>query len=114
MFADGADYFARADVVRGMSAEEMNVMFSGKVGVYDSLVSTSAMWDKGFSKSCEIVFCVPEGSEGASVMRISHYDTGEGETILNYGTRVKFIRAEKSDGHKSSSLRVFLEVIPPK
>lgn len=112
LFADGVSYSERSAIAGRMSADEMNAAFAGKVGAYDSMVSTSAMYGKGFSGDCEIIFCVPKGSEAASVMRISNFDTGEGETILNYGTKVRFVRAERSDGHKGSRIRVFLEVIP--
>ena len=44
-------------------------------------------------------------------MRISRFGKGEGETLLNAGTNVEFIKAEKSDGHKGSDVRIFLRIL---
>lgn len=111
LFIDGA-YADASAAVKAMSVDEINAAFTGKVGVYDSFVSTSAMYEKGFSGQMETIFCIPQGTEAASIMRISEYNTSEGETILQMGTKVRFVRAERSDGHMGSSIRVYLEVIP--
>lgn len=111
LFIDGA-YSDASAAAKAMSVDEMNAAFAGKVGTYNSFVSTSAMYEKGFGGALEVVYCVPKGSEGASIMRVSHFGTGEGETILNAGTKVRFARAERSDGHFGSRIRVYLEVIP--
>ena len=111
LFIDGA-YSDASATAKAMSVDEMNAAFAGKVGTYNSFVSTSAMYEKGFSNALEVVYCVPKGSEGASIMRISHFGISEGETILNVGTKVRFARAERSDGHFGSRIRVYLEVIP--
>lgn len=111
LFIDGA-YSDASAAAKAMSVDEMNAAFAGKIGTYNSFVSTSAMYEKGFSGALEVVYCVPKGSEGASIMRISNFGTGEGETILNAGTKVRFARAERSDGHFGSRIRVYLEVIP--
>lgn len=111
LFIDGA-YSDASAAAKAMSVDEMNAAFAGKVGTYNSFVSTSAMYEKGFSGALEVVYCVPKGSEGASIMRVSRFGTGEGETILNAGTKVRFARAERSDGHFGSRIRVYLEVVP--
>lgn len=96
----------------GMSVEELNQELSGVVGTYNGFTSTSSLWDRGFSGTIEIIFHAPPGTPASSIMGISHYGTGEGETLLNAGTMVRINSIEKSDGHKSSRIRVFMEIIP--
>ena len=86
-------------------------MFAGAVGQYGSFTSTSSIWDRGFSGDVEVVIYAPKGTSASSIMSISNFGTGEGETLLNAGTTVRCIKVEKSDGHKGSDIRVFLEVI---
>ena len=59
----------------------------------------------------EIIFNVPAGAQASSVMSVSQYGTAEGETLLNSGTMVRIDRVEKSDGHKASEIRIFMDVI---
>lgn len=110
-FMDG-DYKSNKRILEDKSIEELNSMFSGKVGVYHGFTSTSSIWDRGFSGDVECIIRAPKGTQGSSIMRISQYGTGEGETLLNAGTNVRIISVEKSDGHKGSNIRVYMEVIP--
>lgn len=99
----------------GKTADELNDMFSGAVGEYGSFTSTSSIWDMGFSGGVEVVMYAPKGTSASSIMSISQYGTGEGETLLNAGTKVKCIKIEKSeDGHFDSDIKVYLEIIPKK
>lgn len=95
-----------------MSAEELNNMFQGAIGEYAGFTSTSSLWNRGFSGDVEIVMRLPQGTEAQSIMRISRFGTGEGETLLDHGMRVKCLLIEKSDGHEGSQTRVFLDIIP--
>ena len=96
------------------TAEELNAMFAGATGQYNSFVSTSSIWDRGLSGDVEVIFYVPKGANGSSIMGISYYGVDEGEMLLNAGTTVKCVKIEKSDGHMNSNIRVFLEVITKK
>lgn len=99
----------------GKTADELNDMFSGAVGEYGSFTSTSSIWNRGFSGGVEVVMYAPKGTSASSIMSISKYGTGEGETLLNAGTKVKCIKIEKSeDGHFDSDIKVYLEIIPKK
>lgn len=93
-------------------AGELNKMFQGAMGEYAGFTSTSSQWNKGFSSDVECVIYAPKGTPAASIMGISNYGTAEGETLLNAGTKVVCEKIEKSDGHKSSDIRVFLRIIP--
>lgn len=95
-----------------MSVEELNKELSGVVGTYNGFTSTSSLWDRGFGGDVEIVFHAPPGTSASSIMSISKFGTGEGETLLNAGTTVRIASIEKSDGHMSSVIRVFMEIIP--
>lgn len=95
----------------GKTAEELNDMFSGAVGQFGGFTSTSSLWDRGFSDSVEVILYAPKGTSASSIMSISRYGTAEGETLLNAGTKVRCIKIEDSDGHKSSRIRVFMEVL---
>lgn len=44
-------------------------------------------------------------------MNIPQFGTGEGETLLRDNLTVVCDRIEQSDGHKGSSIRVFLQII---
>lgn len=106
------DFSANKSSLHGKSAKELNDMFAGAIGNYGSFTSTSSIWDRGFSGSVEVVMYAPKGTSASSIMSISQFGTGEGETLLNAGTTVKCTKIEESDGHKGSSIRVFLEIIP--
>ena len=100
------------DKLSQMSVDELNQRFSGVVGTYSGFTSTSSLWDQGFKGNVEIIFHAPTGTSASSIMKISKYGTDEGETLLNAGTLVRILSVEKSDGHMSSSIRVFMEIIP--
>lgn len=100
------------DKLSSMSVEELNQKLSGVVGTYNGFTSTSSLYDRGFSGNVEIIFHAPAGTSASSIMKISQYGTAEGETLLNAGTMVRIASVEKSDGHKSSRIRVFMEIIP--
>lgn len=97
--------------LNGMSVEDLNSMFAGHVGTYAGFTSTSSIWDRGFSGDVEVVFRAPVGTQGTSIMTISQFDTGEGEFLLNAGTRVQVIKVEESDGHMGSKIRVWMDII---
>ena len=95
-----------------MSASKLNKLYANTIGEYKGFTSTSSMWDKGFSGPVEVVFYAPEGTQASSIMGISQFGTAEGETLLNAGTQVRILRIEESDGHMSSSIRMYLEILP--
>lgn len=100
------------DKLSKMSVEELNKELSGVVGTYNGFTSTSSLWDRGFGGDVEIIFHAPPGTSASSIMSISQFGTGEGETLLNAGTTVRIASIEKSDGHRYSKIRVFMEIIP--
>lgn len=106
------DFRTNKNSLYGKSAEELNNMFAGAVGVYGSFTSTSSIRNRGFYGDVEVIMYAPKGTSASSIMSISQYGTGEGETLLNAGTTVKCIKIEKSDGAMSSDIRVFMEIIP--
>ena len=95
----------------GKTAEELNSMFQGQVGKYLGFTSTSSQWDRGFFGNVEIVFFAPKGTPAASIMGISNFGTGEGETLLRDDLTVICDRIERSEGHRGSSIRVFLQIV---
>lgn len=105
------DFFSNKDKLEGMSAKALNDMFQGKIGTYAGFTSTSSDWGKGFRGDVEIVFYAPKGTQASSIMSISEYGTGEGETLLNAGTTVRINKIEESDGHRDSVIRVFMEIL---
>lgn len=110
LFMQG-DFGTNKSSLYGKTAEELNTMFQGQVGKYLGFTSTSSQWDRGFAGDVEIVFFAPKGTPAASIMNISQFGTGEGETLLRDNLTVICDRIEQSDGHKGSSIRVFLQVI---
>ena len=110
LFMQG-DYRDNKRVLRSKTTEELNDMFQGAVGSFGSFTSTSSIWDRGFSEDVEYIIYAPKGTSASSIMSISNFGTGEGETLLNAGTTVRCVKIEDSDGHMRSSIRVFLEVI---
>lgn len=94
------------------TAEELNTMFQGSVGEWAGFTSTSSQWDRGFNGDVECIILAPKGTQAASIMNISRYGVGEGETLINAGTKVVCEKIEKSDGHFESDIRVFLRIIP--
>lgn len=95
----------------GMSVSELNTMFAGTTGTYAGFTSTSSLYDRGFDGDVEIIFKAPAGTNATSVMSISRFGTGEGETLLNAGTKVIIEKIEESDGHAGSDIRVFMQII---
>ena len=106
------DYSDNKSLLRSMSIEEINEMLQGAVGTYQGFTSTSSLYERGFSGELETIFYAPPGTSASSIMSISQYGTREGETLLNAGTQVRVISIEKSDGHKGSRYRAYLEIIP--
>lgn len=97
-----------------MTIDELRTNYVGTQGTLAGFTSTSSLWDRGFSKSVEMVFFAPKGTAGSSIMNLSQYGTGEGETLLNAGTAVEVVGIEPSDGHMGSSTRIFLRVLGEK
>ena len=106
------DFSTNKSSLYGKTAKELNDMFAGAVGQYGSFTSTSSLWDRGFSGNVEVVMYAPKGTSASSIMSISQFGTSEGETLLNAGTTVRCLKVEESDGHKGSSIRVYMEIIP--
>lgn len=94
------------------AAKQLSDMFKGTIGTFDGFTSTSSIWDRGFNGSVEYIFQAPKGTAGMSIMTISRFGTGEGEFLLNAGTRIKVKEVLPAwDNHKYARLRVFLEII---
>lgn len=106
------DYSDNKSLLRSMSIEEINERLQGAIGTYQGFTSTSSLYESGFSGELETIFYAPPGTSASSIMSISRYGTEEGETLLNAGTQVRVISIEKSDGHKGSRYRAYLEIIP--
>ena len=105
------DFYDNKNKLQSMSVEELDNMFSGAVGKLGSFTSTSSLYDRGFPGDVEIIFYAPKGTNASSIMSISQFGTTEGETLLNAGTTVKCTKIEKSDGHKGSNIRAFIEIV---
>lgn len=112
LFMQG-DFEDNKNSLWGKSAEELNAMFQGQVGKYLGFTSTSSQWGRGFNGDVEIVFFAPKGTPAASIMGISNFGTGEGETLLRDDLTVVCDRIEQSDGHMGSRIRVFLQIVVP-
>lgn len=110
LFMQG-DFSINKAKLMGLSADELNDMFQGHIGKYLGFTSTSSQWDRGFNGDVEILFHAPKGTPAASIMDISIFGTGEGETLLRDDLTVICDRIEKSDGHKGSTIRVFLRIV---
>lgn len=109
-FMDG-DFKSNKRELERMSIDELNQRFSGTIGTYAGFTSTSSSYERGFPGGVEIIFNAPAGMQASSIMGISQYGTAEGETLLNAGTQVMIEKIEKSDGHKGSSIRVFMTIL---
>ena len=105
------DFRANKRNLYNKSIKELTDMFAGAVGNYGAFTSTSSIYDRGFSGDVEVILYAPKGTSASSIMSISNYGTYEGETLLNANTTVRCVKIEKSDGHKSSKIRVFMEII---
>lgn len=112
------DFAENKRALYGLTPEELTEKFAGAIGEMFGFTSTSSIYDKGFSGDVEILFFAPANTKGSSIMGISRFGTTEGETLLNAGTKVRFIAAENAipegswSGHKNSRIRIFLEIIP--
>ena len=105
------DFRANKRSLYNKSIKELNDMFAGAVGNYGAFTSTSSIYDRGFSGDVEVILYAPKGTSASSIMSISNYGTYEGETLLNANTTVRCVKIEESDGHKSSKIRIFMEII---
>lgn len=105
------DFNTNRDSLEGLSVAELKEKFVGTVGEYKGFTSTSSLYDRGFNGDVEVIFKGSSSTKGASIMNISRFDEGEGETLLAAGTRVRVIDIQESDGHMGSSIRVFMEIM---
>ena len=110
LFMQG-DFRENTWMLEDKTVEELNEMFMGAVGTYHGFTSTSSQWSRGFSGGVEVLVDAPKGTHAASIMRISQYGTGEGETLFMDGTRVICNGFVESDGHKGSRIRMLLTVL---
>lgn len=108
------DFRDNRRALQNMSVDELRSKFVGTQGTYAGFTSTSSLYDRGFSGNVEVIMHAPAGTEATSIMTVSQYGTGEGETLLNAGTKVEITGIEKSDGHMGSSIRVYMEIIGKK
>lgn len=102
------------NLIQGLSVDELRNKFVGTQGTYAGFTSTSSLYNRGFNGSVEVIMHAPPGTEATSIMTVSQYGTGEGETLLNAGTKVEITAIEKSDGHMGSRIRVYMEIIGKK
>lgn len=93
------------------AVEYLNNNFTNASGVMQSMTSSSSYYDRGFDGSVEVIMKVPEGARAMGITEVSHYKEGEGEFLIGSNMGVKFIKAEVSDGHFDSKVRVFLELV---
>lgn len=93
------------------AVEYLNNNFTNASGVIQSMTSSSSYYDRGFDGSVEVIMKVPEGVRAMGITEVSHYKEGEGEFLIGSNMGVKFIKAEVSDGHFDSKVRVFLELV---
>lgn len=107
----GGDFNSTKDKLSEMSIQELRDTYVGLKGKYAGFTSTSSDYEKGFGDSVEMIFYAPKGTQGSSIMGISKFGTGEGETLLNAGTQVEIVGIEDSDGHFGSSVRMFLRIL---
>ena len=107
----GGDFRSTKTKLSEMSIKELRDTYVGLKGKYAGFTSTSSDFEKGFGETVEMIFYAPKGTQGSSIMSISEYGTGEGETLLNAGTQVEIVGIEDSDGHFGSSVRMFLRIL---
>lgn len=107
----GGDFMSTKTKLSKMSIKELRDTYVGLKGKYAGFTSTSSDFEKGFSGNVEMIFYAPKGTQGSSIMGISKFGTGEGETLLNAGTQVEIVGIEDSDGHFDSSVRMFLRIL---
>lgn len=107
----GGDFRSTKTKLSKMSTKELRDTYVGLKGKYAGFTSTSSDFEKGFDGTVEMIFYAPKGTQGSSIMGISKFGTGEGETLLNAGTQVEIVGIEDSDGHFGSSVRMFLRIL---
>ena len=107
----GGDFRSTKTKLSKMSIQELRDTYVGLKGKYAGFTSTSSDFEKGFGDEVEMIFYAPKGTQGSSIMGISEFGTGEGETLLNAGTQVEIVGIEDSDGHFGSSVRMFLRIL---
>lgn len=107
----GGDFRSTKTKLSKMSIKELRDTYVGLKGKYAGFTSTSSDYEKGFGNAVEMIFYTPKGTQGSSIMGISKFGTGEGETLLNAGTQVEIVGIEDSDGHFGSSVRMFLRIL---
>lgn len=107
----GGDFVATKTKLSEMSIKELRDTYVGLKGKYAGFTSTSSDFEKGFGDEVEMIFYAPKGTQGSSIMGISKFGTGEGETLLNAGTQVEIVGIEDSYAHFGSSVRIFLRIL---
>lgn len=107
----GGDFVATKTKLSEMSIKELRDTYVGLKGKYAGFTSTSSDFEKGFGDEVEMIFYAPKGTQGSSIMSISKFGTGEGETLLNAGTQVEIVGIEDSYAHFGSSVRIFLRIL---
>ncbi|MCQ2485261.1 MAG: hypothetical protein MJ168_08010 [Clostridia bacterium] len=104
------DYRENKERVRNMSVKELKDTFNGTINTYHSFISTSSLYERGFSGDVEMIFYAPKGTQASSIMSVSQFGTGEGEMLLNTETRIKILDVEKNH-HSGSEVRVYAEIL---
>lgn len=107
----GGDFRSTKTKLSKMSIKELRDTYVGLKGKYAGFTSTSSDFEKSFDGAVEMIFYAPKGTQGSSIMSISKFGTGEGETLLNAGTQVEIVGIEDSGGHFGSSVRMFLRIL---
>ena len=107
----GGDFSTTKTKLSKMSVQELRDTYVGLKGKYAGFTSTSSDYEKGFSDTVEMIFYAPKGTQGSSIMGISKFGTGEGETLLNADTQVEIVGIEDSNSHMGSSVRMFLRIL---
>lgn len=113
------DFEANKSKLNSMSAEELAGQFNNTVGKYAGFTSTCSnnsdgQWDNsmfrkdGWSKGVEFAMYVPSNTPASSIMGISQYGTGEGEFLLNAGTKIYIHEVEETN---SGTIRVWASVL---
>lgn len=105
------DFLENKEKLSRLTAEELNDMFAGTTFKYSSFTSTSSDYGLGFDGEVEVIMNLKKGTMGSSVTSISQYGKIEGEFLINAGQMMRIDKIEKSDGHRGSSIRIFMTSI---
>lgn len=115
-FMEGSFYENKnfiTDMIMNGKMEQLNETFGGALGLLKSFTSTSSHYDRGFSGSLEVLFFAPAETKASSIMTISMFGRGEGETLLAPNTTVKWLGlVEMDEPHKGAKYRLYLQIIP--